>query len=100
MASTTQDTAWSKEQIVEELKALRRYKNYKFSVNLLVKKNYNREEAKAILIYLATTSLDETDQIVVLGAWRLLPGYQTLDRLQDRRIKVKEAIQYKRTLRQ
>lgn len=97
MASTTQDTVWSREQIVEELKALRRskIKNYKFSVNLLVKKNYNSEEAKAILIYLATTSLDETDQIIVLGAWRLLPGYQTLDRLQDRRIKVKEAIQYK-----
>lgn len=97
MASTTQDTVWSREQIVEELKALRRskIKNYKFSVNLLVKKNYNSEEAKAILIYLATTSLDETDQIIVLGAWRLLPGYQTLDLLQDRRIKVKEAIQYK-----
>ena len=95
MASTTKDTVWSKEQIVEELKALRKSKNYKFSVNLLVKKNYNREEAKAILIYLATTSLDETDQIIVLGAWQLLPGYQTLGRLQDRRIKVKEAIQYK-----
>ena len=95
MASTTKDTVWSREQIVEELKALRKSKNYKLSVNLLVKKNYDREEAKAILIYLATTSLDEADQIIVLGAWQLLPGYQNIKRLQDRRIKVKEAIQYK-----
>lgn len=95
MASTTKDTAWSRDQIVEELKVLRKNTNYNVALNLLVRKSYNLEQAKAILVHLAMSSLDEADQIVVLGAWRLLPGYQTISRLNDRRIKVKKTIQYK-----
>lgn len=94
MEATKKTPEEIKRDVVEELKDLRKGLRYNVILNDIVKHRYEPEEAKAIFIHLALSSLDETDQIIVLGAWQLLPQYQEISRLNDRRKKVKEEIQY------
>lgn len=85
-----------KMQKVDELKAMRKHPNYKVNLKLLVDKQYDDEEAaKAIFIHMAMSSLGETDQIIILGAWGLLPQCQAGEKIGERRDRVKELIDYK-----
>lgn len=90
MEATKKTPEEIKRDVVEELKDLRKGLRYNVVLNDIVKHRYEPEEAKAIFIHLALSSLDETDQIIVLGAWQLLPQYQEISRLNDRRKKLKK----------
>ena len=71
---------------VTALKSIRRYSTFTDAVLTIFGEFYNREESKAILIYLVKyLPLTPDEQDIVLESWGLLIGYTEIDSVTDRK---------------
>lgn len=88
------------DSIVQDLKLIRRPTNKKSTIvsKILTPLAFNDVEAKAVLIHLAKTVLDKSEDVdIVLNSWDLLTGFEKYKGIGERRSVYKEKTGYKAT---